>query len=160
MNLPCRDSFFDTDSFRLERFVEAQNKVYPEVLEHLRQGRPVGSWVWYIFPQLRALGLCPLSKHYGIASLREARAYLKHPVLGPRLRECTGLMQQTSPRPPSWTVQHMYDFKLRASMTLFAIAALDEPLFIEALDGALGGKADAKTLKLLDPASSRFAGHK
>ena len=78
----------DTDPFDLQRFVDAQDRVYPTVLDELRGGRKRSHWIWFVFPQLRGLGHSPTAVRFGIASLDEARAYLAHPVLGPRLREC------------------------------------------------------------------------
>ena len=80
------------DRYALERFVEAQERVYDAVLGELRSGRKRSHWIWFVFPQLRGLGHSPAAQHYGISSLDEARAYLAHDVLGPRLRECTRLI--------------------------------------------------------------------
>ena len=137
------------DLFNLERFVEAQRAEYPQVLVELRAGRKRSHWIWFIFPQLKGLGRSPASEHYGVASLDEARAYLSHPVLGPRLEECTRLVNQIE----GSTVDQIFGFpdnlKFRSSMTLFSRAAPDNPIYVAALDKCFAGEADPRTIELL-----------
>jgi uncharacterized protein (DUF1810 family) len=111
------------DPFDLTRFVVAQAPVYRGVVEELRDGRKRGHWMWFVFPQLRGLGSSPTAVHYGISSLQEARAYLGHELLGPRLRECTQLVNQVQGRSVAEIFGSPDDLKLRSSMTLFAVAA-------------------------------------
>jgi uncharacterized protein (DUF1810 family) len=137
------------DPFHLGRFVEAQSGEYEQVLAELRAGRKQSHWIWFIFPQLKGLGRSPLTEHYGIGSIDEARAYLRHPVLGPRLEECTALVNKIEGR----TVDEIFGFpdnlKFRSSMTLFANAAADNRIFLDALKKYFAGEPDAKTLELL-----------
>ncbi len=135
--------------FDLERFVEAQEGVYEGVLRELRAGRKTGHWIWFIFPQLAGLGRSETSRFYGIASLDEARAYLDHPVLGPRLRECVGAVLATSGATPDQIFGSLDAMKVRSSMTLFHLAAPDEPSFGEVLERFYGGVTDAATDSML-----------
>lgn len=137
------------DPFDLTRFVVAQTPVYPSVVEELRDGRKRGHWMWYIFPQLRGLGSSPTAVHYGISSLQEARAYLGHGVLGPRLHECTQLVNQVRGRSITEIFGSPDDLKLRSSMTLFALATDDHQDFITLLDNYYGGEQDALTVAQL-----------
>jgi uncharacterized protein (DUF1810 family) len=121
----------DADSFDLKRFVDAQDPVYDTVLGELRAGRKRTHWMWFVFPQLRGLGHSPTAVHFGIASRAEAQAYLAHPVLGPRLRECTRLVLAIDGRSAREVFGSPDDLKLRSSMTLFAHTASDR-----ASDGA------------------------
>ena len=136
-------------SFDVERFVEAQTGVYEGVLRELRAGRKTGHWIWFIFPQLAGLGRSETSRFYGIASLDEARAYLDHPVLGPRLRECVDAVVATSGATADQIFGSLDAMKVRSSMTLFHRAAPDDPLFVEVLERFYGGVADAATDSLL-----------
>ena len=137
------------DPFDLQRFVDAQFGVYDDACDELRAGRKASHWMWFVFPQLRGLGHSAMAQRYGIASLDEARAYLAHPVLGPRLRECTRLVLQVKGR----TIHEIFgspdDFKFRSCMTLFGFAAPDEDGFARALDKYFGGEPDPRTLALL-----------
>jgi uncharacterized protein (DUF1810 family) len=137
------------DPFALQRFVDAQADVYEDVIDELRAGHKAGHWMWFVFPQLRGLGHSPMAQRYGIASLDEARAYLAHPLLGDRLRECTRLVLRAEGR----TVHHIFgspdDFKFRSCMTLFGFASPDEDVFAHALDRYFGGEPDPRTLDLL-----------
>src|SRR4051794_4608428 len=108
-----------------EHFVAAQDPVYAKVLAELRAGEKASHWMWFIFPQLRALGRSAAALKYGLADLGEARAYLRHPVLGPRLLECTGLMLGLEGRTAHQILHSPDDLKFRSSMTLFAHAAED-----------------------------------
>jgi uncharacterized protein (DUF1810 family) len=137
------------DAFFLDRFLEAQAEVLPEVLAELRAGRKRSHWIWFIFPQMKGLGQSPQSFHYGIGSLEEAQAYLRHPILGPRLAECTLLVNQAEGRSIREILGAPDDMKFRSSMTLFAAAAEDDAVFRAALDKYFGGQPDRLTLELL-----------
>jgi uncharacterized protein (DUF1810 family) len=119
--------------FDLERFVQAQDPVYDSVCAELRNGWKVGHWMWFIFPQLRGLGSSEMSNRFGISSTEEAEAYLKHPVLGPRLRECTGLVNLVDGRSIHQIFGYPDELKFKSSMSLFASVAPDDPVFKEAL---------------------------
>jgi uncharacterized protein (DUF1810 family) len=129
----------------LERFVVAQENVYEGVLAELGRGRKSGHWMWFVFPQIAGLGRTDVSRYFAIASLDGARAYLAHPVLGARLRECCEAILATSER----TAQDIFGptdaMKLRSSMTLFHRAAADDPLFVQVLDRFFGGVKDPAT---------------
>ena len=137
-----------TDPFDLARFVEAQAGTVERALAELRAGRKQSHWMWFVFPQIAGLGSSPMAQRYAIASLDEARAYLAHPLLGPRLRDCT---QAAIAAPGS--AREVFgspdDMKFRSSMTLFARAAPEESLFPEALARFYEGVEDAKTLDRL-----------
>ncbi len=137
------------DPFDLSRFVEAQASVYARVLDELREGRKTSHWIWFIFPQLAALGQSATAKHYGIRSKDEAAAYLAHPMLGPRLRECTGLVNQIGGSTAHDIFGYPDDLKFRSSMTLFAAATQDNAIFNEALAKFYGGVGDPLTLERL-----------
>lgn len=134
---------------RLAEFVAAQDAVYEEVRRELSAGRKRTHWIWFIFPQLAALGRSSTSKKYGLASKAEARSYIEHPVLGPRLKECTRLMLDSPKRDISEIMGYPDDLKFRSSMTLFAAAAPEEPAFAAALDKFFAGERDPLTLELL-----------
>lgn len=139
------------DSHRLQRFVDAQDDdgTYESALRELRDGRKRSHWMWFIFPQLAGLGQSPASRRYAISSLEEARAYVEHPVLGPRLEECArALLQRTggSARDIFGGIDAM---KLRSSMTLFHRADPDNALYGEVLDRYFGGELDSATDRLL-----------
>ena len=130
----------------LERFVTAQDRVYPDVLAELRAGYKTSHWMWFIFPQLTALGRSETARRFGIADLGEARAYLKHPVLGPRLIECTGIVNGVEGRTAHEIFHSPDDLKFRSSMTLFVRAADDPAPFRRALDKYYGGMEDPLTV--------------
>ncbi len=139
------------DQHRLQRFVDAQDDdgTYESALRELRDGRKRSHWMWFIFPQLAGLGQSPTSRRYAISSLEEARAYVEHPVLGPRLEECArALLQRTggSARDIFGGIDAM---KLRSSMTLFHRADPDNALYSEVLDRYFGGEPDEATDRLL-----------
>jgi len=129
----------------LERFVRAQEGVYEGVLGELRRGRKTGHWIWFVFPQVAGLGRSATSQQYAIASLAEARAYLEHPVLGSRLRECAALVLALPDRSAVEIFGELDAMKLRSSMTLFHRAAPDEPLFDEVLERFFDGRPDPAT---------------
>ena len=138
-----------TGEYDLERFVQGQEGVYPGVVAELRAGRKTGHWIWFVFPQVTGLGRSSMSLHYSIGSLDEARAYLAHPVLGPRLRECAGLMLATSGRSADEILGGIDAVKLRSSMTLFHRADPDDPVFVEVLERFYDGVPDAATDRIL-----------
>jgi uncharacterized protein (DUF1810 family) len=140
----------DMDAVDLERFVAAQAGVYPGVVEELRRGRKVGHWIWFIFPQVAGLGRSAMSEHYAIGSLAEARAYLSHPTLGPRLRACAELLLAApAGRSAADILGELDALKVRSSMTLFARADPSEPRVRQVLDRFYGGAADPLTDRLL-----------
>jgi uncharacterized protein (DUF1810 family) len=132
-----------TDS--LDRFVTAQDAVYDRVLAELRAGRKRSHWMWFVFPQIAGLGMSPTSQHYAIASLDEARAYLAHPTLGPRLRECAALVAASEASSAELLFGGIDAIKLRSSMTLFHRADPDDPTFPAVLDKYFDGRADPAT---------------
>ncbi len=138
------------DPYQLQRFVDAQAPVYPQVCAELRAGAKSSHWMWFVFPQLRELGRSPNARFYGIGSLGEARAYAQHPVLGPRLRTCVELLLVHRGRSASQMLGSPDDLKLRSSLTLFARAAPHEAVFGRALAQFYDGAGDPLTLDLLD----------
>ena len=140
------------DRYALERFVEAQERVYDAVLGELRSGRKRSHWIWFVFPQLRGLGHSPAAQHYGISSLDEARAYLAHDVLGPRLRECTRLVAAIDGRSVDEIFGWPDNLKVRSSMTLFAWATDDNAEFLAVLDKFYDGEEDPATVERLNAA--------
>jgi uncharacterized protein (DUF1810 family) len=135
------------DPYDLERFLEAQDPVYAFVLEELRNGRKTGHWIWFVFPQIRGLGFSSTSQRFSIGSRQEAQAYLVHPVLGPRLRECTQVVLEVEGKSIRQILGSPDDMKFRSSMTLFAHATSDNELFVTALDKYCAGKYDPLTLE-------------
>jgi uncharacterized protein (DUF1810 family) len=129
----------------LERFVAAQEPVYDDVVEELRRGRKTGHWIWFIFPQIAGLGHSWMSERYAIASLAEARAYLAHPDLGSRLRECAGLVLAAKATTAEEVLGFIDAMKLRSSMTLFHRAAPEDPIFAQVLDRFFDGRPDDLT---------------
>jgi uncharacterized protein (DUF1810 family) len=138
------------DPHDLERFVEAQSRVYDTVRAELRQGAKRSHWMWFIFPQIRGLGSSPTAVHFAIASGAEAAAYLKHPVLGSRLVECTRLVLGVKNRGSEQIFGEIDSMKFRSSMTLFAAVTVKETAFEEALQKYFEGEEDASTLELLE----------
>jgi uncharacterized protein (DUF1810 family) len=132
----------------LSRFVSAQAAVYPEALAELKEGRKRTHWMWFVFPQIAGLGVSPTARRYAIRSLDEARAYLAHPVLGPRLEECARAVLGVDGKTAEDIFGYPDDLKLRSSMTLFARAANDPGVFQAVLDRYYDGP-DSKTLDLL-----------
>ena len=140
------------DRYALERFVEAQERVYDAVLGELRSGRKRSHWIWFVFPQLRGLGHSPAAQHYGISSLDEARAYLAHDVLGPRLRECTRLVAAIDGRSVDEIFGWPDNLKVRSSMTLFARATDGNAEFRAVLEKFYDGEDDPATVGRLSTA--------
>jgi len=137
------------DPYRLERFVEAQDGVYPRALQELRAGRKASHWMWFVFPQLAGLGSSPMAQRYAIGSLGEARAYLDHPVLGSRLVDCARAVLSHPDRTAREILGSPDDVKLRSSMTLFTLARGSEPVFQQVLDAFFAGERDPRTVDLL-----------
>ncbi len=134
----------------LQRFIEAQDRVYDSVLDELALGEKTTHWMWFVFPQLKALGRSPMAKHFGIESLDEASAYFQHPILGKRLVECTQMLLKPSNTDVFEIFGSPDDLKFRSCMTLFKQAAPEEPVFPRALDRFFHGKPDEVTLGLLN----------
>lgn len=139
----------ERDQYNLERFVSAQDSIYAEVVSELRAGMKTSHWMWFIFPQIRGLGRSPVSIEYAISSGEEAAAYLQHPVLGPRLKECTQLVLDVENRSAEEIFGSPDDMKFRSSMTLFAQVSADDDIFIRALQQYFGGAPDQLTLDRL-----------
>ena len=137
------------DPYNLERFLEAQNPIYEKVRSELRDGHKTSHWMWFVFPQIAGLGHSRLSEKFAISSLEEARAYLRHPVLGARLVACTELVLNTAGRTAEQIFGYPDDLKFRSSMTLFARAATDDPVFENAVRKYFGGEYDPLTLERL-----------
>ncbi|MGY8631573.1 DUF1810 domain-containing protein [Bradyrhizobium sp. 14AA] len=137
-----------TDPFDLERFVQAQDPVFRDVQGELTRGRKRSHWMWFIFPQIAGLGFSAMSQRYAIASRAEARAFLAHPVLGPRLIACTKLVLAVEGRTIHAILGAPDDAKFRSSMTLFG-AVSGEPVFDQALARYFAGERDGATLEIL-----------
>ena len=137
------------DPYDLRRFVDAQAPVIERVLAELKQGRKDSHWIWFIFPQIAGLGHSPMAWKYAISSLGEAEAYLRHPILGPRLEDCARLVNRIEGRSINDILGYPDDLKFRSSMTLFARAAPRNPVFAEALRKYFSGLGDPETLKQL-----------
>jgi uncharacterized protein (DUF1810 family) len=137
------------DPHQLQRFVDAQVPIYEQAWGELRRGKKVSHWMWFIFPQVRGLGTSEMAQTYAIASRAEASAYLEHPTLGPRLRDCTRLVNQIDARSLVQIFGTPDDMKFRSSMTLFLQVALDSQVFLTALEKYCGSQLDARTLQLL-----------
>ncbi|MDE2488093.1 MAG: DUF1810 domain-containing protein, partial [Alphaproteobacteria bacterium] len=136
-------------SFDLERFVAAQAPVWDAVRGELSAGRKRTHWMWFVFPQIAGLGTSPTAQAYAVGSMEEARAYLAHPLLGPRLRACTTAVLGVRGRSAHEIFGSPDDLKFRSSMTLFREAAPDKPLFETALRRYFGGEPDPRTLAIL-----------
>jgi uncharacterized protein (DUF1810 family) len=140
------------DRYDLTRFVAAQEPLFDRVRAELTGGRKESHWMWFVFPQLQGLGSSATARRYALACIEEARAYLAHPLLGARLRECTRLVNRIEGR----TVEEIFGYpdhlKFRSCMTLFACAAGEDPLFREALRKYFAGEGDPLTRKLLTSA--------
>lgn len=137
------------DPHNLQRFVEAQNPVYEQVRSELSNGQKRGHWMWFVFPQIEGLGHSPLAKKFAIHSRDEARAYLEHPILGARLKECTELVLLVQERSIGEILGYPDDVKFRSSMTLFASVTSGNQVFKEALARYFDGEPDPLTLERL-----------
>ena len=136
--------------YDLSRFLEAQNNSYDTALREIRAGRKRSHWMWYIFPQIRGLGYSAMAQHYAIRDLGEAREYLQHPLLGPRLIEISEALLALEESDPRRVMGSPDDLKLRSCMTLFQCAAPDQPVFGKVLDKFYGGRPDERTLEILN----------
>lgn len=137
------------DPYHLQRFVDAQDPVFDQVCSELRQGQKRSHWMWFIFPQIQGLGHTQMANQYAISSLKEAAAYLQHPILGPRLSECTRLVNRIEGRPIERILGYPDDLKFRSSMTLFAHATSENQVFTDALEKYFAGEFDRLTLERL-----------
>ena len=133
-----------------DHFLSAQEPLYAHVLEELRMGDKKTHWMWFIFPQLKALGRSSTAFFYSLNNLSDARVYFSHPVLGARLRECTALVVQHHDKSALEILHHPDNLKFRSCMTLFQLAAPQEPLFAEALKAFFKGDADDMTIQLVN----------
>ncbi len=138
-----------TDPFNLQRFVDAQAPVYNAVVRELIAGEKRSHWMWFVFPQIAGLGLSPTSVFYAISSLGEAKAYLAHPVLGPRLADCARLVLEAGGRTARQIFGAVDAMKFRSSMTLFARAEPGASVFADCLDAFFAGERDPATLAKL-----------
>jgi uncharacterized protein (DUF1810 family) len=137
------------DQYQLQRFVDAQRPVFEDVCKELREGNKRNHWMWFIFPQIKGLGRSDLALKFAISSLEEAQAYLKHPILGPRLRQCSRLVAEVEGRPIEEIFGYPDSMKFRSSMTLFAQATPDNEIFNDCLRKYFGSKPDPATLAQL-----------
>ncbi len=135
--------------FNLERFVEAQAPVYRNVVAELKAGRKTSHWMWFVFPQIAGLGHSPTARKFAIGSPDEAAAYLAHPVLGPRLRECGALLLALDDKQAADIFDPPDDRKFHSSMTLFAEVAPDEAVFQDCINKYFDGAPDQATLDRL-----------
>jgi uncharacterized protein (DUF1810 family) len=138
-----------TDIYNLHRFLDAQEGVYATILQELQAGRKSSHWIWFIFPQIAGLGHSAMAHQFAITSLDEANAYLKHPVLGPRLKACTRLVLDLKSRSAEEIFGYPDNLKFRSCMTLFMSAAPDNALFKNVLLKYFDGKPDQLTLDIL-----------
>ena len=138
-----------SDPYNLQRFVDDQATVYEQVLRELRAGRKASHWMWFIFPQIAGLGHSPMAQRFAISGRAEAESYLQHAVLGPRLTECTRLVNQQAGRTIEDILGDIDGLKFRSSMTLFAKVAKDNAIFVEAIQKYYGGNFDELTMAKL-----------
>ena len=137
------------DPYNLQRFVDAQNPMFEQVCAELRRGRKTGHWMWFIFPQIRGLGSSETAQYFAIASREEATAYLEHPILGLRLRECSRLVTLIQGESIDQILGYPDNLKFKSSMTLFAHATTENEVFLEALNMYFDGEFDPRTLDRL-----------
>ena len=137
------------NTYNLQRFINAQNPIYKEVISELETGEKTGHWMWYIFPQIKGLGWSQMAEKFAITSLAEAKAYLENPILESRLRQCTQLVLDIEGREINQIFGHPDNLKFRSSMTLFLHATEDNKIFIDALMKYFKGKPDELTLVIL-----------
>jgi uncharacterized protein (DUF1810 family) len=138
-----------SDPYHLQRFVRAQELNFESAREELRRGRKTTHWIWYVFPQAEGLGHSSTSQNFAIKSKAEALAYLAHPVLGPRLRECTDIVNALDGLSAHQIFGSPDDMKFRSSMTLFHTVSPEIAVFNEALGKYFGGELDPRTLDLM-----------
>jgi uncharacterized protein (DUF1810 family) len=137
------------DRYNLQRFVDAQASVYANVCAELRRGQKQSHWMWFVFPQIKGLGISSTALHYGISGREEAQAYLRHPVLGPRLRECTKFVNAIEGLTIRQIFSYPDDLKFRSCMTLFSEVTSDNAEFLMALGKYFGAQPDPATLARL-----------
>ncbi|SDU97174.1 DUF1810 domain-containing protein [Pseudomonas mucidolens] len=137
------------DTFNLSRFVDAQHPVFSRVMDELRAGRKESHWVWFIFPQARGLGRSEIADRFAISGVAEARAYLQHDLLGPRLDECVKTVLQHRGMSAEQIFGSPDDLKFRSCLTLFISVQAESPLYQQALDQFYAGEPDRQTLLLL-----------
>ena len=137
------------DPYDLQRFVDAQNPIFEQVCAELREGHKIGHWMWFIFPQIKGLGHSQLATKFAISSRDEAMAYLAHPILGPRLRKSSRLVNLVEGRSIQQILGSPDDLKFRSSMTLFAHVTSDNQVFMDALKKYFGAEFDRLSLELL-----------
>ena len=137
------------DRYDLKRFLDAQGGIYAQVTDELRRGRKQTHWMWFVFPQIKGLGYSAMAQKYAISSLDEAQAYLLHPVLGERLKECTGIVTRLEGRTIEEIFGHPDFLKFHSSLTLFAKAAADHGVFDAALAKYFASTMDRGTLDRL-----------
>jgi uncharacterized protein (DUF1810 family) len=135
------------DPYNLRRFVDAQNPVYEQVCKELRGGRKATHWMWFVFPQIQGLGHSSMAAKFAISSREEAEEYLKHSILGPRLRECAHLVNLVEGRSINQILGSPDDLKFKSSMTLFATVSPSDLVFKDALEKYFGGALDARTVE-------------
>jgi uncharacterized protein (DUF1810 family) len=149
----------EEDPYELSRFVRAQKHVYADALSEITNGRKRTHWMWFVFPQLAGLGVSATSERYAIATVDEARAYLDHPILGPRLLECSESLLRVEGRSATAILGTPDDLKLRSCATLFASVSAPGSVFDRVLEKYYGGARDPKTLRLLGMAGQPPGGH-
>src|SRR5665213_518063 len=137
------------DAYNLQRFVDAQKPVYEQVCAELRRGRKTGHWMWFIFPQIRGLGHSETARRFAISCREEAVAYLEHPVLGPRLLECSRLVTLVEGKGIDEILGYPDDLKFKSSITLFASVTAENEIFVAALEKYFGGEYDRLKVNLL-----------
>lgn len=142
------------DRFELSRFVDAQEGIYERALAEIRRGRKESHWMWYVFPQFRGLGRSAMAERYAIRSPHEARAYLAHPVLGPRLLQCAAAVLDVTARSAHDIFGSPDDLKLRSCATLFAAVSPADSVFAQVLDTYFGGVRDEATVRLMHASES------
>ena len=150
MRWPSYNTQAKPDPFNLERFIKAQSPVYSRVRSELSNGKKTSHWMWFVFPQIAGLGRSAMAATYAIGSINEAKAYLEHEVLGPRLHECTELVAQVQGRSLRDIFGSPDDMKFQSSMTLFAKATTSNQRFTEALAKYCSGVLDPRTLALMN----------
>jgi uncharacterized protein (DUF1810 family) len=141
-------------TFDLQRFVDAQDPLYGDVVRELRAGEKTSHWMWFIFPQIAGLGSSYMARSFAIESREEATAYLEHSILGPRLIECTSLVNSVTGRSSIQIFGSIDALKFRSSMTLFSVVSTEPSPFSAALRKYCDGKPDQRTLELLDSLGS------
>jgi uncharacterized protein (DUF1810 family) len=137
----------NSDHFNLRRFIDAQDPVIQQVLDELRAGHKASHWMWFVFPQIHGLGSSSMAQRYALASREEARAYHQHPVLGARLKQCTGLVLRIEGRRVEQIFGYPDELKFRSCMTLFAQVVPEQPIYRAALQKYFAGEPDALTLQ-------------